>query len=437
MGVWVVAECLLCAIAFGFRKKLGFLGYQVAVAAAYLLALCFEQTLDFTMSAYFAFAVIPYIRCIKLPTLWEVALALYLAVHAVIGIVFNGFVNVVSLLIIHYLGPLCLVYIFCNVPRGELFPSPNISMGRLHSYVEKALLAIMCVEAVVGVISIAMSPDGRLMLNYQCVSGCLACICIVLIAFQLRDKYHKTFDYICLIYCIGWAFASGTRGYIVLSFVMAVAVLATQKDVRSKVLLVCLVGIAACFMAFCNPDFFAQLVNDSGMTKSTGRRGYENQWFMNLFANEGPLKELFGIGIGTKFSNQGGAIAAFAGVGADDYSYRMILGNTTLHNFWFTMMLATGVVGAFLYVAVFVRFARALLDNHLLAGTSRRLCMVFMAAYAFVLWYRWTATGGIFESVVLCALLAFWQFAPSIAPEKDTSNRNTHVPFPKSGQLEQ
>ena len=140
MSMWIAVEALLCLIALAFRKKLGFIGYQVAVAAAYLVALCFELTLDCTMSVYFAFAVIPYLKHIKLPTMWEFALAIYLTASALIGILANGLVAVASLLVIHFLGPLCLVYVFCNIPQGELFPRAEMTLRELHCYVEKVLV---------------------------------------------------------------------------------------------------------------------------------------------------------------------------------------------------------------------------------------------------------------------------------------------------------
>lgn len=416
MSMWIAVEALLCLIALAFRKKLGFIGYQVAVAAAYLVALCFELTLDCTMSVYFAFAVIPYLKHIKLPTMWEFALAIYLTASALIGILANGLVAVASLLVIHFLGPLCLVYVFCNIPQGELFPRAEMTLRELHCYVEKVLVACMVTEAVVGLIAIATSSDGRLMLNYQCVSGCVACICIALLAFQLRDGYHTVFCYICMAYCVGWAFASGTRGYIVLAFVMAAAVIATQKDNRSKTLLICVLGLIVCTFVLFNSDFFIDFLTGSRMTESTGRRTYENKWFINLFASQGLAKDALGIGIGTTFSSQEGAAAAFFGVGANDYAYRVIMSNTTLHNFWFTMTLSIGALGTFLYTAVFVRFAQSVARIQAQSGTARSLLIVFMAAYAFVLWYRWTATGGILESAVLCTLLALYRVSPETKP---------------------
>lgn len=294
-----------------------------------------------------------------------------------------------------------------------MFPKISMSLQELHRYIEKVLIACMATEAVVGLIAITTSSDGRLMLNYQCVSGCIACTCVVLLAFQFRDNYHITFNYICILYCLAWAFASGTRGYMVLSFVMVGAIIATQKDNRGKALLICVLGALVCFLIVINSDFFIKLLTESRMTESTGRRSLENHWFLNLFAGQGLLKDAFGIGIGTRFSSQEGAVNAFLGVGADDYSYRMIMGNTTLHNFWFTMTLATGAVGTFLYIAVFIRFAQHVIQSRENARTSRTLLVIFMTAYAFVLWYRWTATGGILESAMLCTLLALYQSSPT------------------------
>lgn len=423
MSVWIAFEGLLCLAAYFLREKLGFLGYQVAIASVYLVTLCFELTLDYTMSVYFVFAVAPYLKYFRLPTAWEFLLALYLGASALIGIMNNGFVAVISMLVIHYLGPLCLIYIYCNIPKCDLFPKSITSPLTLHGYIEKMLIACMLAEAVIGIIAIAVSSDGRLMLNYQCVSGCVACICIILLAFQLNDKYHVIFGYLCMAYCVGWAFLSGTRGYIVLAVSMALTVVATQNDNRNKVLIACTIGVVLCLFLLLNADFYSEIISGSRMTESIGRRTYENRWFLNLFTSQGVAKDALGIGIGTKFSSQEGAVAAFYGTGVDDYAYRVIMGNTTLHNFWYTMTLGMGLAGTFLYVAVFVRFAHSCLCAQIHSRNAAFLLVMFLAVYAFVLWYRWTATGGILESAVLETFLGLYQF--SIDQKSNSFNSKT------------
>lgn len=57
-----------------------------------------------------------------------------------------------------------------------------------------------------------------------------------------------------------------------------------------------------------------------------------------------------------------------------------------------------------MFVALFVGFVK---------GLSRRtsdkkivvLVAAFLVIYAFVIWFRWTATGGVLEAAVICSLI--------------------------------
>lgn len=414
MSSWIVIEAIICSIALALKRKIGFIGYQVLIAFAYLVALCFELTLDYTMSVYFAFAVLPYIRYLRFPGPLETLLAVYLLIASVISVFMNGIVPVASVLVIHYLGPLLLVFVFSNIPSGDLFPKGiNDSMDR-HKYIEQILIGAMIAEAIIGAIALGISSDGRLMLNYQCVSGCISCIVICFVAYQLNGSYHLMFSTFSMGYCLFWAFISGTRGYIILAFAMALVAVAVQPASRAKIMLICCVGLVLCIVLLSNTGIVERLFVDSRMGASTGRRTFENQWFLNIFGSQGLLKDLFGIGLGTTYLTQEGAVAAFAGTGVDAYAFNVILHNTALHNFWYMMTLSIGLVGSVLYPMTFIAFYKSVSNKFAINREAKVLLLVFMLTYAFVLWFRWTATGGVLESAVLCILLSLYQTEFSI-----------------------
>lgn len=414
MSSWIVIETVLCCIALALRRKIGFIGYQVLIAFAYLVVLCFELTLDYTMSVYFVFAVLPYIRYLRFSGPLETLLAAYLLIASAISVFVNGIVPVASVLVIHYLGPLLLIFVFSNIPIGDLFPEGVNDSNQRHKYIERILIAAMIAEAFIGAIALGISSDGRLMLNYQCVSGCISCIIICFVAYQLNGSYHLLFSTFSMGYCLFWAFISGTRGYIILAFAMALVAIAVQPTSRAKIALICCVGLVVCIVLLANTEIIERLFTDSRMGASTGRRTYENQWFLNIFSSQGLLKDLFGIGLGTTYLTQEGAVSAFAGTGVDAYAFNVILHNTALHNFWYMMTLSIGLLGSALYLTTFIAFFKNVSNKFANSQEIKVLVFVFMLTYAFVLWFRWTATGGVLESAVLCILLALYQTGFSI-----------------------
>ena len=407
MMVWLYLQVALCCGMFVIRKRIGFLLYQLGTAFAYLLALTMVQELDYTMSIYYAFSLLPYIRHFRLGGLIQLLLAFYLGCDALISIVSNGIFPVASSLIVHFVGPLVLLYVFSHLTKEQIFGSE--SSGSNPEFTLKAFLFLVALgETVIGLIAISQSVDGRLMLNYQCVSGCLACTGIVLTAFLLEKGRSVFFSFAVVFYLAAWAIASGTRGYIVLAIVLSVFVLSRYKNIRIQVIMGCLIAAIACVVLVVYWDEVQSLVM-RGMRfgESTGRRGHENIWFINLFFDQGIVKDLFGIGIGTTYSTQVGAEAAWSGIGESAYTHLVVMNANFLHNFWFMSVLAIGLVGTLLYVAVFIQFAASVKKKISRRGFT--LLLVFMLTYAFVLWFRWTATGGMFESAVLAALILLYQ----------------------------
>lgn len=405
MTIFIIAEIIVCFAFFLAHKRLGFLGYQLAIAFVYLLALSFEQTLDYTMSVYFFFAVIPYVNRFIAPGVLGIIFALYLVFYSIISAIFNGPVHVISMLVIHYLGPLLLIYVFCNISEEEMLPLRYRSGPGIFRYIDRVLIAAALAETAVSMVAMALSPDGRLMLNYQCTSGCIACCCIVLAYHQIAGNHRIGLSVVCMLVFLGWSFASGTRGYIVLGFGMAVFIILFLRNKSIPALLACSAMIVLCVMIVLSPETIGEIIGDSRFGETTGRRAWENQWAVNLFAEQGLQKDLFGFGIATQYSTQPEALAAFAGVNPDAYSFNMIYNNRTLHNFWYSCILSIGLVGCTMFVALFIGFVKRLSrrtpDKNIVS-----IVAFFLVIYAFVIWFRWTATGGVLEAAVIWSLFS-------------------------------
>lgn len=405
MMIWVGIEIVLSGVMLCIKSRVGFLLYQIGIAFAYLISLTMLQELDYTMSVYFAFALIPYIKYVRLSGLIPTLLAVYLSCATVVSFGLNGSFSVLSSIIIHFIGPLALPFVFANIPR-EIIVGNFASTMTTDKVVKAAIIAAVVGETIVGLMAISQSSDGRLMLNYQCVSGCLSCICLILVAILLERGQSIAFSYAASIYMVGWAIASGTRGYIILALVTFIVVFA-RNDNRHVLIITGLIVAAAicCAVALYWDQIVGFVMDQMRFGESTGRRTHENMWFMNLFASQGIFKDLFGVGIGTTYSSLPGAEAAWFGVGETLYTHQVVMGANFLHNFWFMSLLSIGIVGTALYIGTFIQFASSV--RRAMPKWAYVLLLVFFFTYAVVLWFRWTATGGMLESAVLLAFIRF------------------------------
>lgn len=416
MSIWVGIEVVACFLLLIAKRRIGFLCYQVAIAGVYLLALAMEQTLDYTMSVYFAFAVLPFVRYFGCPNVATLFPVLYFCFWTLTSVFLNGAVAVLSTLIIHYLGPLVLVYVYSHIPATEILPASMRDGGSSVSYVKKAVLLALVIETFIGILAMSMSSTGRLMLNYQCVSGCLSCVCVMLLGVVGRNGGNLPFVLLMGSVAVFWSIASGTRGYIVLSIVMFAVVcfntLGSKKAIAVALLFCALLLICEVVL----PNGIAGTFLAERFSDSTGRRGVENRWAVNMLLGQGLLRDFFGFGLGTTLGTQPYAASAFFGVGASSYEYSAIMEASNLHNFWYSCILAVGFIGLVLYVIPLASFARNRLTGGGIPRETKLSIACFFAAYAFVLWFRWTATGGILEA----GMVAFFLAATSC--QKDTTS---------------
>lgn len=400
MNIWVVLEITACLVIVPFRQKTGFLLYEFIVAGIYLLSLTMVQELDYTMSVYFAFAVFPYLNRFRVPNRAALLCILYFFIITLVSLTRNDMLKVASILVIHYLGPLILIFVFSNIERDEFFPPNTLDFA---DGCRCVLLLGALFETVIGVLAISQSADGRLMLNYQCVSGCISCFSILLTLYLIKINRHVILAGCLALYFLLWAFASGTRGYIVIACVLIAFAFILLKDARARIMLILIAVLTIVGLITFLPELIQGVVDGSRIGESVGRRTYENIWFLKFFPSLSPVNQMFGIGIGSVYGEWRGACEAMLGVGAGTWDYNVIMISAKLHNFWYSALLATGVIGMTLYIAPFFLYARSFMD--LLDKRTFVLLITFMAVYAFVLWFRWTATGGILESAVLAVFV--------------------------------
>lgn len=403
MTIWIAIEIAACLILALLRNKIGFLCYQVCIAGVYLLSLTFVHTLDVTMAVYFFFAVVPYLKFFAIPTKLCFFTALYICFWAIVSVLNNSLTAVISALVIHYLGPLSLVYLYARIPDSVLASSFGMD-GFDEKYVKAVVVVVAAFELVIAILASMQSTTGRLMLNYQCVSGCLACVSMVLLVYLVRNEKNRLFSLIAAFLMAFWAINSGTRGYIVLAIALLIVVLLTCFNGGKAILLLLGFAVAVIAIEITSPTGFLGNSLAERFSQTTGRRDAENQWALQMLAIQGPFTDLFGFGMGSRLGSQPYALDAFDGVSISAYNKSAIIGSNNLHNFWFSCVLSLGLIGFALYVAPFIQFClrqKGVCDKH-----SHLVQLMFVCTYAFVLWFRWTATGGLLESCLLAYYIA-------------------------------
>lgn len=401
--VWVAIEIAACLTLLLLKNKTGFLCYQICIAGIYLLTLTFVHTLDETMAVYFFFAVFPFLQYLICPTKLCVFSALYIIFWILVSIINNGFLSVVSVLIVRYLGPLSFLYLYGRMPDHALLGSLG-DQNHNERYVKIAVLVAIIFELAITVAALTQSSDGRLMLNFQCVAGCLACVCMLLLVYLVRNGDNVIFSLGSAFIMAFLAINSGTRGYMVLAIVLSIAVIFTCfKGGKAVLLLLAFVSAIVAFIAFSSSSF-SDISFIERFSESTGRRGAENEWAFNMLALQGPFRDLFGFGLGSNYLSQPDAIDAIRGISVDLYTRNVIIEGSGIHNFWLTCTLSLGLLGIALYIAPFVQHCFRSLQK--CDRFTLIIQIVFICTYAFVLWFRWTATGGFLEACVLAYFIA-------------------------------
>ena len=385
--ILIIVQLIVHMILLNFHKKLDFLMYQLLCAFNYLISVSVIQTLDMTFPIYLLFSILPYITKIKFDDLFSLIFLLYYITVYIISTLMNGLWRPTSIFLIRLSGILFFYYIFINTEYKKEY--------RKFVFV----LSLIC-EFVLTIIAIHLSEDGRLMLNYQCTVGCIATSFVLFLSYDLYKNRSVTSLIIMILHTF-IACLSGTRGYILICLGISIAsivLFATPKQ-KSILFFTSLVVIAFNFNELVN------LFNNTlRFGQSTGIRNAENSFVIKFMSKRPIFNILFGNGFGSQTKKFGVSNEIISEVSESIYQFNNLHIKDGFHNFWLTMLYSAGFIGLILIIIMYFNIIKKV-TLYNVEPKMKLLLVLYLVLYAILLWYRWSATSGIFEFGVLAFIL--------------------------------
>ena len=204
-----------------------------------------------------------------------------------------------------------------------------------------------------------------------------------------------------MVLMLGVVLFTATRGYIVVAGGVFMAAALCFISNRRKA--VYSVGAAFALILFFQ-HIYELIFSSMRFGESTGRRHAENLFLIKSLGTSHLYNVLFGHGFGTSLTTVPEFESILSEVSNSNYTYYILHHVSGFHNFWATICYAAGIMGllfiGILYFSLFWKARRYCKDKKI------RLCIyAFLAAYFILLWYRWSATSGVFEFFVLAVVM--------------------------------
>lgn len=381
------------------HRRIGLIKYSILTTTLYLISLSFIQTLDTTLPLYFVFMVIPNIRYFIVKNTRELFILLYFLCILAISIINNGIFASASIFLIRAAGLFLFFYLF----QGISVSCITAELKSEKEIIKIVKLIIFC-EAILMALAMYLSfgdTSKRLMLNYQCTVGCIPTGAMLLMAYFLSVSKRKKQIWIAMLIMLAITAYSGTRGYIVVvGAIFAASIVCFVHD-RKKVIL-SLAAIALILLLW--EKIYHIIFTELRFGESTGRRASENLFVLKSLTTSRFYNVLFGHGFGTSITKVPEFESILSSVSDSSYTYYIMHYVSGFHNCWYTIWYSAGTFGFIfimtLYMSLFLK-ARSQCKNK----KVRLTVYAFLFSYFILMWFRWSATSGIFEFFILAIVM--------------------------------
>lgn len=403
------------------------LAYQLTLLIVFLVSLTITGELDMTLPVYVVFAVAPYLSLRKRYGVCGTLFILGALAYLMVGV----FAQSTTESIVTFLSRLfqfAAFFLFIDNPKVQ-----RLSVNPLY-----LVVAATIVESLIGLYLINngsmafndTSGDIRLVANSQPITGNIAIAVLPIIGYiYYRDKYRisklsltqMAWLWSCIAILFFWVVLSGTRGYTLVFgacalFLVGDSLLAKSYSRTFKQAVILCACLAAASLAIAIAVLQSQLLDmlDSAfrLSGSLGVREQENQVALDFFQQMPAALKAFGIGIGAAWGNHAeyvSAVVAQFGHTGTAANYIASVG-TTFHNLYANVLCMQGVVGIILIAFAFGGIASSIMSAISSSEKMfRRYLLVYVAAFALMLYYRWSADCGIGELIILALVLNWWR----------------------------
>lgn len=397
---------LLSGVLLAITKRRDFLWYQLILLSAFLVALTLSGELGGTMPIYAVAALFPCVLQCKKYDFSTIIYCLAMVIYLLIGLIQSP-VNAITTFICRIAQFLGLIFVIgCQY---EKVTSRTMERVVLTGLAVEVALAIYLVFN--GSVAFGGTVEGiRLVSNSQPITGNLAIALLPLMGYLFFQSYP--FDGVRRLRILVYAtcflvltVVSGTRGYVLL-FGLCFAVMAffyfwdaANGRYRSyaPILIICFIGVFACILIGLFQKELVNLIVDTlRIDESLGIRDYENAVVQQTFAGQPLGNQLFGIGIGGRWSDSPAFVEAAWEIFPDWAlpKYTDAIG-TAMHNFFANVLILQGLFGLLLLIVFLWWLLRKIEATSCATKAMKVFLYAFTVGYVAMLYFRWSADCGI------------------------------------------
>lgn len=374
------------------------------LSCVYLFMLTFAQEMDVVFSIYFIFIMLALLPIQKVSLLTILYIG-YVALYGVIGFFYQEVLNTASIVLTR-LGFLVSGLFLCEKTK-------TISNDIESDFLFSIRIGTITEVILMGYLLAFGDLAKRLTINNHAIGGAISVgilplICVLYFVNKQYWKQKKLFVYI-IVHCI-IVVVSGTRGYMVMAALtviplMLALVLEEEEHKRRWSLILGIGMIVYIILCFYFEHVWEYFLDAFRLNASIGYRVYENRFIKMIFTESTWWNKILGFGLGGRATNVDGyeAIASLAASGKH-WMYSKLLTQTTVHNYWYTILFKQGIVGLVFCGFVLLRFWKELMEIFQVSkGIFWTLTLLFIGILV-SLTFRISASCGVFETLVMLAI---------------------------------
>lgn len=408
------------------KERRNYMKYVLSCTLVYLIALSFVRTLDYLLPIYFLALLLPVLFSIRKVSGFTFLVAVYEIGYLLYGMIFQDTVASITAFVSRDWQFLAFFLVFDALQNKSktYFDNWSITSGSI-------TIAVL-VESILGVYlalyNYSMGRSLRLVADAQPITGNISIVFLPVLAYLFyngqRDEvdrqersHTKYLKFVIALFV--WTLLSGTRGYILVygltfisliySYFFDVRDYDTPKRNNRTILFLCIV-VLIIGTAILAPTLVerAMMFLRVGPDASTGIRKYENAAVIG-FWKDAPLGiKLVGIGIGGKPGNYPDFLtnlqSQFA-LGMWDRAHYLNDSGAIFHNLYACILCSQGIIGIIIvllcYLAIWKRITICTTNSKGLRATLH----LYEIGFAVMNYYRWSATCGIGELIILACVL--------------------------------
>ena len=399
-GVQVLVS--LTALLYYWNRRLR---YLAVATSAYFIAYYIEGSFDLTLPLYFILLLlgmgVPRKLC---PA--DMALGLWTALYAAAGVLFQDWFPAITTAVTRF-G--CLIIFLVMVSEKKSDPLWEADSTDFRFAVRTGLLTELLTAALVWR---EYGFGTRVVNGSQPIGAGIAVGIIMLIGWCYLKKMFSSAE--AVVYSCASVIAaviSGTRGYMViicLSLIVPLFIwLFDVHEGEKAYLRIGILGLAAAVMAMFLfvSDQGGMLVRIFRINAGVGYRENENIFVKELMLRAPWYNQLFGMGFGGDAGRVPGFMeAVYKASGSREFMVEKLIHGTIFHNYWYTVMFKTGIVGL---VVIFVFFVRVVRSIFLAEKQYREKWMIALTltGYLVSLTFRITATCSMLDFLLAAFLI--------------------------------